>query len=178
MNSLYLQDWPALLPQTAHVITAQLTDERHGQLQDNRQFKRLSSFSGNGVLATVAAMIISSYQTMARYSVLPALSLDGILYVKIVQGSFTYNSFGDFIDGLLDQMNPFPGHNSVIVMDNCYIHKSEEVLERIIERWDSITLVTSLPNNKGDEIQVSSTLLSRFQPNWASFLGCQGTYLS
>jgi len=71
---------------------------------------------------------------MNRYSVLPALSLDGILYVKIVQGSFRYDSFGEFIDGLLDQMNPFPGRNSVIVMDNCRIHKSEEVLERIVER--------------------------------------------
>lgn len=71
---------------------------------------------------------------MNRYSVLPALSLDGILYVKIVQGSFKYDSFGEFIDGLLDQMNPFPGRNSVIVMDNCRIHKLEEVLERIIER--------------------------------------------
>ena len=68
------------------------------------------------------------------YSVLPALSLDGIISVSIVQGSFNYDSFGDFIDGLLDQMSPFPGQNSVIIMDNCCIHKCEEVLERIIER--------------------------------------------
>lgn len=65
---------------------------------------------------------------MNRYSALPALSLNGILYIKIVQGSFTYGSFVKFIDGLLDQMNPFPGCNSVIVMDNCCIHKSEEAL--------------------------------------------------
>ena len=54
-------------------------------------------------------------------SVLPAMSLDGILYVRIVKGSFNYDSFGEFIDGLLDQMNPFPGPNFVIVMDNCRI---------------------------------------------------------
>ena len=68
------------------------------------------------------------------YSVLPALSLDGIISVSIVQGSFNYDSFGDFIDGLLDSMSPFPGQNSVIIMNNCRIHKCEEVLERIIER--------------------------------------------
>lgn len=44
-------------------------------------------------------------------------------------------SFRDFIEGLLDQMNQFPGPNSVIVMDNCHIHKSEAVLQMIEERF-------------------------------------------
>jgi hypothetical protein len=65
--------------------------------------------------------------------VLPALSLDGIIHVSIVQGSFNYESFGEFIEGLLAKMNPFPSPNSVIVMDNCRIHKSEAVLETIRE---------------------------------------------
>ena len=68
----------------------------------------------------------TNLKTWYRYSVLPALSLDGILYVRIVNGSFNYDSFGEFIDGLLDQMNPFPGPNSVILMDNCRIHKQTE----------------------------------------------------
>lgn len=67
------------------------------------------------------------------YSVLPALSLDSILHVSIVQGSFNYKSFGEFIEGLLLKMIPFPGLNSVIIMDNCQIHKSEDVLETIHE---------------------------------------------
>ena len=67
------------------------------------------------------------------YSVLPALSLD-IISVSIVQGSNNYDSFGEFIDGLLDQMSPFPNQNSVIIMDDCRIHKCKEDLERIIER--------------------------------------------
>ena len=62
------------------------------------------------------------------------MSLDGILYVQIVKGSFNYNSFGEFIDGLLDQMNPFAGPNSVVVMDNCRIHKQQSVLEKILNR--------------------------------------------
>jgi len=45
----------------AHVIAAHLTGERHGQLWDNGQFERLSSFEGKGVLATAIAMIICSY---------------------------------------------------------------------------------------------------------------------
>ena len=62
------------------------------------------------------------------------MSLDGILYVQIVKGSFNYDSFGEFIDGLLDQMNPFTGPNSVILMDNCRIYKQQSVLEKILDR--------------------------------------------
>lgn len=69
-----------------------------------------------------------------RYSILPALSLDGILHVSIIEGSFTTSRFADFIEGLLDNMNPFPGPNSVVVMDNCRIHKSDLILEMIQER--------------------------------------------
>jgi hypothetical protein len=70
-----------------------------------------------------------------RYSILPALSLDGILHLSIVQGSFNYESFTEFIEGLLMQMNPFPGPNSVIVMDNCRIHKSPLVLDMIRDAY-------------------------------------------
>ena len=66
-----------------------------------------------------------------RFSVLPAISLDGILTVKIVEGSYDSDSFARFINGLLYHMNPFPGPNSVIVMDNCRIHKSDLVREII-----------------------------------------------
>jgi len=69
-----------------------------------------------------------------RFSVLPALSLDGILAVKIVEGSFTTELFKGFISGLLDHMNPFPGPNSVIVMDNCRIHRSRAIREMIEEQ--------------------------------------------
>ncbi|KAF7337735.1 DDE family endonuclease [Mycena sanguinolenta] len=68
------------------------------------------------------------------YSVLPAISLDGILWVDIVEGSFNSESFEQFIDGLLDRMNPFPGPNSVIVMDNCKIHKGENIRQMIEAR--------------------------------------------
>ena len=67
-----------------------------------------------------------------RYSLLPALSLDGIIAVEVLDRPFTAVSFNKFIEGLLDQMNPWPQRNSVIIMDNASIHKSEE-LELMIE---------------------------------------------
>ena len=70
-----------------------------------------------------------------RYSVLPALSLNGILYASIVEGSFNTALFKDFIKGLLNQMQPYPAPNSVIVMDNCRIHKSLRIREMIEARF-------------------------------------------
>ncbi|KDQ10083.1 hypothetical protein BOTBODRAFT_116293 [Botryobasidium botryosum FD-172 SS1] len=73
--------------------------------------------------------------SLGRYSVLPAMSQDGILSLQIVRDSFDGKQFADFIEGLLDQMNPFPGRNSVVVADNCHIHKSPVVREMIEDRF-------------------------------------------
>lgn len=65
-----------------------------------------------------------------RYSVLPALNIDGFLAVSIVQDSFTKLSFEKFIvSQVLPSMSPFPFPNSVLVMDNCRIHKNPRILE-------------------------------------------------
>ncbi len=66
---------------------------------------------------------------------LPALSLEGVIWLKIVEGSFMAELFADFIKGLLAQMNNFPEPQSVIVMDNCWIHKGEHIRSMIETRW-------------------------------------------
>ncbi|KIK11608.1 hypothetical protein PISMIDRAFT_31810, partial [Pisolithus microcarpus 441] len=58
-----------------------------------------------------------------KYSILPALSLDGVLHLDIQECAYTAATFNEFINNLLDNMNPFPQKNSVIVMDNASIHK-------------------------------------------------------
>lgn len=60
---------------------------------------------------------------------LPALSMEGIIYSTIKKGSFDGDSFAGFLRGLLPNMNPYPGPCSVLVMDNCQIHHIEEVEE-------------------------------------------------
>ncbi|PVF91027.1 hypothetical protein CPB86DRAFT_678882, partial [Serendipita vermifera] len=71
-----------------------------------------------------------------RYSILPAISLrDGIFHLDIVKGSYDKVTFRQFIRDLLLQMNPYNGDthpaNSVIVLDNCQIHKDPETLQLI-----------------------------------------------
>jgi DDE superfamily endonuclease len=68
--------------------------------------------------------------------VLPAISfIDGIIHCKIVEGSFCTETFQQFIEGLLKFMEPYPGPNSVIVMDNCQIHKHPDIVEMIESRF-------------------------------------------
>ena len=75
------------------------------------------------------------------FSVLPALSLDkGLLHCEVVEGSFRADPFVLFIQNVLEHMEPFPGPNSVIVMDNCRIHKIPYIQELIRAR-----LVVKLP---------------------------------
>lgn len=62
-------------------------------------------------------------------------SLPGTSFLMIVEGSFNAELFGSFIRDLLDKMLPFPAPNSVIVMDNCAIHKGPEIRELIEARY-------------------------------------------
>ena len=69
----------------------------------------------------------------------PALSLQqAVLHCDIIEGTFNTADFYKFIDHTLDQMQKFPGLNSVIVMNNCCIHKYPDTLN-LIKSWYVIT---------------------------------------
>ena len=71
---------------------------------------------------------------MFRFSVLPAISLDSMIDCMVVKGAFNTELFTTFIERLLDKMNPFPGLQSVLIMDNCSIHKVSEICKLIESR--------------------------------------------
>src|SRR5712672_4657804 len=86
---------------------------------------------------TVSPLYCNNHSTadsFQRFSVLPVLSLDGIIHCNILEGSFHTGTFYQFIKGLLASMQPFLGPNSVIIMDNCCIHKNLEI-QRLIQQW-------------------------------------------
>jgi len=67
-----------------------------------------------------------------KYSILPAFTEEGFLCQDILQGSFTAESFFLFVrDTLLPRCYPYPGKNSVIIMDNCQIHRGKIIREEI-----------------------------------------------
>ena len=64
------------------------------------------------------------------------MSLDGILHLAIQDRPYTAVQFNSFVEALLDTMNPFPQPNSVLMMDNVSIHKSQELRQMVEERFD------------------------------------------
>ncbi|CAB4475156.1 unnamed protein product [Rhizophagus irregularis] len=65
-----------------------------------------------------------------RYTILPALSLQRFIAIDIMEGSCIKERFKDFvISDVLPKMNPYPGPNSVIVLDNAKIHHDEGLIE-------------------------------------------------
>src|SRR6266481_6837892 len=113
-----------------HAIGAQHTKAARGPSQGNVLYGRLFLFVENGEYIFYMSLdcLMIRY---ARYSMLPAMSLDWILHVDIVEGSFNTAHFAVFIRDLLNQMKPFPQPNSIIVMDNCSIHKFPDILDMI-----------------------------------------------
>lgn len=55
------------------------------------------------------------------------MSHDSILHLTIQPNTYNAESFWNFIDGLLDEMQPWPEPNLVIVLDNASIHKGPEI---------------------------------------------------
>lgn len=70
----------------------------------------------------------------AKYSILPALSLNGILHLEVFENAVTGADFRQFIEGLLPCMNKWPLPLSVLIIDNASIHKVAGLRELVEER--------------------------------------------
>ena len=92
---------------------------------DKRNTIRLTGWSKKGTRATNTAPFIRG----DRFSILPAMSLGGILDMIIVRGAVNTDVYIKFLEGLVMEMNPFPGKNSCLVMDNVPFHRSRQVQE-------------------------------------------------
>jgi hypothetical protein len=68
-----------------------------------------------------------------KYSILPAISLDGILHLEVIENAITGADFLQFVEGLLPRMNAWPLPNSVLVVDNASIHKVAGICDMVEE---------------------------------------------
>ena len=74
-------------------------------------------------------------------SAIAAMSMNGIIGLKIVRGGVNADHFYDFVcTSLLHHLMPYNGtnDNSVLIMDNCSIHHVPEV-ERVVNDAGAIT---------------------------------------
>ncbi|GBB91264.1 hypothetical protein RclHR1_18430004 [Rhizophagus clarus] len=90
-----------------------------------RSLTRLYGYSPKNIRAQKKVAFIRG----KRYTILPALTLEGFVAVDIFEGSCDRKKFVDFVlDQVVPIMNPYPGDNSVIVMDNAKIHHDNELV--------------------------------------------------
>jgi transposase len=74
--------------------------------------------------------LVYNFKRSERWSLLPAMTGDGYLSYMIFQGSTTSGIMEHFLEfEVLPHCNPYPGRNSVIVLDNTSIHRSVRVRE-------------------------------------------------
>ncbi|KAF7335978.1 DDE family endonuclease [Mycena sanguinolenta] len=64
-----------------------------------------------------------------RYSLLPAITIDGLIYTHVKVGGYNGEQFVEWLEGLLQVMNPYPAPHSVLILDNCRIHHVDDVQE-------------------------------------------------
>ena len=103
-------------------------------LEGKRACRKVFFIRGKRQVVLPELSNVVTYKLPHSYSVLPALSLNGFIHCKIVEGSFNTELFTTFIVDLLDNMNPYPEPRSVIIMDNCKIHKAPAIRELIESR--------------------------------------------
>ncbi|KAF8223646.1 hypothetical protein L208DRAFT_1315759, partial [Tricholoma matsutake] len=70
----------------------------------------------------------------ARKSTKFVRGIRGIIYSHIKTGSYNGEQFLDWLEGLLQVMNPYPAPHSVLILDNCRMHHVEGVAEMCKER--------------------------------------------
>jgi len=65
------------------------------------------------------------FQNRANFSILPAMTVDGYIACQVYSGGVNADTFNAFVEiKLIPLCNEYPGPNSIIVMDNASIHKS------------------------------------------------------
>lgn len=75
----------------------------------------------------VTPVKFARFQREQRFQILPAYTQDGFLLSRVFQGTTDGAVFEDFLAQLLHHCEPFPGRNSVLIMDNARIHHSPEI---------------------------------------------------
>jgi hypothetical protein len=107
--------------------------QRNIQLRD-RWSKKLSDWHAyqlvfldvSGINSKLVQRKSKKDKTSCNLSLVPALSKNGYLACKLYQGNVDTERFEEFVrTDVLSQCTPYPGPNSIIVMDNASMHRGE-----------------------------------------------------
>ncbi|GBB93508.1 hypothetical protein RclHR1_21840002 [Rhizophagus clarus] len=99
--------------------------------KDERTLNRSYGYSNRGCKLQHNVIFLRE----KRYTILSALLLDGYIAVDIIEGNCNKERFKDFILSKIPQIYPFPGPNSVLIMDNAKIHHNNDFIN-IVQKLD------------------------------------------
>jgi hypothetical protein len=69
------------------------------------------------------ARLVTSIKRIEKWSILPLYTIDGFLAVEIIKGSYNSFLFRRYMQEIvIPNCTPYPGPQSVVVMDNARIH--------------------------------------------------------
>ncbi|GES96920.1 TPR domain-containing protein [Rhizophagus clarus] len=93
--------------------------------KDERSLSRFYGYSPQNIRACKKVVFVRG----KRYTILPALTLDGFVAIDIFEGVCDKKRFIDFIlDQVVPIMNSYPSSNSIIVMNNTRIHHDANLI--------------------------------------------------
>jgi len=103
-----------------------LTDWTHDQLMyidesaaNERSLDRKYGWSPKGV----PARIVSSAKRSKKWSILPVYTYEGFVAWETIHSSYNFELFVNFLQHkVIPLTNPYPGPQSVLIMDNARIH--------------------------------------------------------
>lgn len=133
VGDLY-HDWQLVFLDESHCDRR--TTQRCGGWAPIGDRARRRDFFIRGIKCVPSRHTACSLLDISRYSILPAISLDGVLHLDVITRSWTAEEFEQYIETLLDNMNPYPQRNSVIVMDNASTHHFDGIREIIEARCE------------------------------------------
>ena len=105
---------------------------------DHRTHIRKFGYSLRGMSPTYTRLLARG----KRYNAIAAMTSSGVLALEVKSESVNGETFFDFIRGtLIPRMQPFDGQstNSILVLDNCTVHRINEVRE-VLQHAGIITL--------------------------------------
>ena len=109
------------------------------------------------------AKVHTLFKRSKRWSILPAYTVKGYIAWMIHHGSITQEIFNDFVrNQVLPLTTPaqYEGENSVLVLDNAKVHKSQE-LQDMCDEADVILTFLSSYSCDYNSIEIFFAMLKR-----------------
>lgn len=132
---------------------------------DNRTGHRRNGWAPSGVTPVEK----TQFHRGKRYQVLPAYAQDGIVHVKVFEGTTDSTVFENFISELLPFCGRWPEPKSVLVMDNASFHQPDRIEQICKEAGVKVLFLPPYSPDLNPIEEFFAELKAFIKRNWSSF---------